>query len=180
MYLYLSILHLTSIKYRTKYLFLKTITFKIILVIASLAGSNYLSSNTVTDTVKPITQQEFETITVEESSAYYEEGVSLNKTGEYLSAEKAFLLAIDLAEEAQDKEILAYSFHHLGNIESWKSRFYQSIFYHKKACDLFLELNNSEYVAISNNKISFAFESLGEYDSTLVYYQNNIKKQRKI
>ncbi len=134
-------------------------------------------SNTVPDTTKLILQQNIETITIEESYAYYEEGVSLNNTGAYLSAENAFLVAIDLAEKSQENEIIAYSFHYLGNIESWKSKFSQSIFYHKKARNLFVELNNPEYVAISNNQISSAFESLGEYDSTLVYYQYNIKNR---
>ena len=159
---------------------MKTIAPRILLILTFFTGFNYLFSSTVSNTTKLVPQQEPEIITNEESYVYYEEGVSLNKIGAYHSAEKAFLRAIDLAEKSQDEEILSYSFHHLGNIESWKSQFSQSIFYHKKAHDLFLELNNLEYVAISNNQISTAFESLGEYDSSLVYYQNNIQNRKNI
>ena len=145
-----------------------------------LSGSNYLFPNTFPETKKTIPQQDLQTKSAEEPTTYYDEGISYYKKFEYLSAEEAFLKAIELAEKSQDKEILSYSFHYLGNIESWKSNFQQSIYYQKKARDLFLELNNSEYVAISHNQLSFVFESLGEYDSTLVYYQNNIQNRKQI
>lgn len=129
--------------------------------------------------MKILSQQQIEDNTYEEAQLYYEEGLNLHNIGDYINAETAFLKAIELAEKSQEKKVLSYSFHYLGNIESWKSNFAQSIFYHKKAQDLFFELNNSAYEAISNNQISFAFESLGEYDSALVYYQNNIQNREK-
>lgn len=137
-------------------------------------------SSTVPETTKTILQQGFKADTIEESQTYYENGISYYNKGTYLSAEKEFLRAIELAGKSKEKEILSYSFHYLGNIESWKSNFSQSISYHKKARELFLKQNNSEYEAISNNQISFAFESLGEYDSTLVYIQNNIQNREQI
>ncbi|RLD75822.1 MAG: hypothetical protein DRJ07_17395, partial [Bacteroidetes bacterium] len=82
---------------------MKTIAFKIILILIFLAGSSYVFSNTVPDATKTIPQQDLDIIPIEESYAYYEEGVSYNKTGAYLSAEKAFLRAIDLAEKSQDE-----------------------------------------------------------------------------
>ncbi|MEN8123419.1 MAG: hypothetical protein ABFS35_23990, partial [Bacteroidota bacterium] len=115
-----------------------------------------------------------------DSITYYEEGISFYKSAEYLSAEKAFLKYIDIKEKTEENDLLAYSFHYLGNIESWKSNFLQSIQYHKKASNIFLKLKNSKYVAISNNQISSAFESLGEYDSCLVYYQFNIQHRNQI
>ena len=111
---------------------------------------------------------------------YYEEGISYYKIGEYLSAEVEFLKTIEFAEKSKKNKLLAYTFHYLGIIENWKSNFSQSIYYHKKARNLFLELKNSKYEAISNNNISFAFESLGEYDSTIVYYQINIQNRELI
>jgi len=145
-----------------------------------LSGSNNVFSSTVFETTKTIFQQEFKTDTIEGSQTYYENGISYYNKGTYLSAEKEFLKAIDLVEKSQENEILSYSFHYLGNIESWKSNFSQSIYYHKKACSIFLKQNNSEYEAISNNQISSAFESLGEYDSTLVYCQINIQNRALI
>jgi signal transduction histidine kinase/DNA-binding response OmpR family regulator len=159
---------------------LKTIAFKIILVLVFLAGSNFVFSKTVPDTAKTITQPKLKINRTEESQSFYEKGMSYHKMHEYLSAEEAFLKAINVAEKSQEKKILSYSFHYLGNIESWKSNFAQSIYYHKKARDLFLELKNSEYEAISNNQISYAYASLGEYDSTLVYYQINIQNRALI
>ena len=137
-------------------------------------------SKTVPDTAKTITQPKLKINRTEESQSFYEKGMSYHKMHEYLSAEEAFLKAINVAEKSQEKKILSYSFHYLGNIESWKSNFAQSIYYHKKARDLFLELKNSEYEAISNNQISYAYASLGEYDSTLVYYQINIQNRALI
>ena len=159
---------------------MKTIVFKIIFVIVILASSNNVFSISVSDTTSTIFQQDLKIDNIEESQIHYEKGMSYYKVGEYLSAEEAFLKVIDIAIKSQEKEILSYSFHYLGNIKSWKSNFSQSIHYHKKSRDLFLELNNSEYVSISNNQISFAFESLGEYDSALVYYQINIQNQKLI
>ena len=159
---------------------MKTTAFKIIFVVVFLAGSNNVFSNADPNTSKKILQQNLKIDNIEESQTYYEKAISYYKLNEYLSAEEAFLKTIDLAEKSKEKEILTYSFHYLGNIESWKSNFSQSIFYHKKARNLFLELDNSEYVALSNNQISFAFESLGEYDSTLVYYQINISNREQI
>ncbi len=127
-----------------------------------------------------LSKQEIQNKAEEEFRSYYREGLELYESHQYIPAETAFLKAIKLAEKSNDKEILAFSFHHLGNIESWKSNFEQSIYYHRKARDLFLQLNNSEYEAISNNQISFAFESLGEYDSSLLYYQINIQNRALI
>ena len=157
----------------------KIIAFKILVIIVFLSVSDNVFSNTVIDTTKITLQQDIKFDSIEESQIFYEKGLSYYKLHKYISAEKAFLKAIEFAEKSYKQEILAKSFHFLGNIESWKSNFLQSIFYQKKARNLFLELGNSEYEAISNNQISFAFESLGEYDSTLVYYQNNIQNREK-
>lgn len=158
---------------------MKITAFKI-LVLALLSCSNNVIPNPVFKNKKTIHQKDLEISNNEESQAYYEKGISYYKMFEYLSAEEAFLKTIEFADKSEEKEILSYTFHFLGNIESWKSNFSQSIHYHKKARDLFLELSNSEYEAVSNNQISFAFESLGEYDSTLVYYQNNIQNKEGI
>jgi len=120
-------------------------------------------------------KQEIQNKSAEEARSYYEEGLELNELQQYISAETAFLKAIKLAENTDEKKILAFSFHHIANIESWKSNFPQSILYHKKARILFYELSNLEYVAISNNYISSGFESLGEYDSCIVYFKKNIQ-----
>ena len=48
-------------------------------------------------TVDILHQQGKEMDKVEESTAFYEEGMSLYKMSEYLSAEKAFLKSIDIA-----------------------------------------------------------------------------------
>lgn len=116
----------------------------------------------------------------DDAQSYYEEGISLHDIGKYLEAETAFLKALELVENTDEKEIRAFCFHYLGNIEGWKSNFSQSIFYHKQAKTLFYELRNSEYQAISNNRISFGFEALAEYDSTLVYYRENIENKNAI
>ena len=112
-----------------------------------------------------------------EAQSYFENGLELHDLGKYLAAEAVFLKAIKLAENTDEKEIRALSLHYLGNIESWKSNFPQSIHYHKNARDLFLELDNLEYVAISNNHISSGFYALGKYDSTIVYFKKNIENQ---
>jgi signal transduction histidine kinase/DNA-binding response OmpR family regulator len=158
---------------------MKTMAFRII-VIVFLSISNNVFSSTVHETQKTILHQGIQNNTYEEAQSYYEKGLTFQNIGEYLPAEEAFLEAVELAEKSQEKEILAYSFHYLGNIESWKSNFSQSIQYNKKARSLFLELDNSEYEAISNNQISIAFGSLGEYDSTLVYFQYNIQNRELI
>jgi signal transduction histidine kinase/DNA-binding response OmpR family regulator len=41
-------------------------------------------------------------------------------------------------------------------------------------------MDNIKHVAISNNDLCFVFESLGEYDSTLLYYKKNIANRDKI
>lgn len=151
-----------------------------VIIFVFLLGSNSVFSITVIETTKTLLQQGFKTDTIEESQTYYENGISYYNKGTYLSAEKEFLKAIDLAEKTQENEILSYAFHYLGNIERWKSNFSQSIHYHKKARELFLKQNNSEYEAISYNQIALAFKSLGEYDSTLVYSQNNIQNRELI
>ncbi|NPD46646.1 ATP-binding protein [Lentimicrobium sp. S6] len=159
---------------------MKTITFKIFFVLAFLAGFNIVFPNTFIDIIKLKPQLKPRNIKSEEMQSFYDGGIYYYNNAEYIYAEQAFLKVINTAEKPQDKKILSYSFHFLGNIESWKSNFSQSIYYHKKAHKLFLELKNSEYVAISNNKISFGFTSLGEYDSTLVYCQSNIKNRKLI
>jgi signal transduction histidine kinase/DNA-binding response OmpR family regulator len=110
----------------------------------------------------------------EKAGINYEEALSWYNAAEFHSAEKAFLEAIAIAENTGETEILAFSLHYLGNIESWKSDFHQSIFYHKKAKTLFSEIDNFEFVAFSNNKIATGFENLGNYDSALAYYKQNI------
>jgi len=137
-------------------------------------------SSSIPETKKTIPQQELKINHTEESQTFYDEGISYYNKTDYLSAEKAFLNAIKLADKSQEQDILSYSFHYLGNIESWKSNFSQSILYHKKARELFRKQSNSEYESLSNNQISFAYSSLGEYDSTLVYYQINIKNRALI
>jgi signal transduction histidine kinase/DNA-binding response OmpR family regulator len=157
----------------------KAIAIKIILVLIFFAGAKNVLSITVSDTIKSTPQQERKINWADDPQAFYDKGMSYHKVHDYLSAEKAFLKVIELAEKSKDKEIRSYSFHYLGNIESWKSNFEQSIYYHKKGHELFIELNNPEYEAISNNQIAFAYSSLGEYDSTLVYYQINIQNQEE-
>lgn len=107
-------------------------------------------SNTIYKIKKTRPQQDLKINQAENSQAYYEKGMSFHKMHEYLSAEEAFLKAILIADKSKEKEILSFSFHYLGNIESWKSNFTQSIFYNKKARNLFQDLKNSEYEAISN------------------------------
>lgn len=154
---------------------MKTFVFKIIFIIVFLSGSNNAFSNTVLDTTTTIPHQDLKLESIKEYKAYYyKKGMSYYKKAEYRSAEKAFYKVIELAEKSPDKEILSYTFHFLGNIESWKSNFSQSIHYHKNARDLFFELNNLKYFAISNNNISSVFYTLGEYDSTIVYFKKNI------
>ena len=158
---------------------MNTIASKI-LIIVFLVFSNNVFSSIVTETENDIPQQNLENDQAVELSNYYKKGLSDYKMAKYLSAEEEFLKAIDIAEKLKEKETKAYAFHYLGSIESWKSNFLQSIYYHKRASKLFHKLNNSEYEAISNNHLSFAFVSLGEYDSTVVYYQNNIKNKEFI
>lgn|GEM_PF-2216938 len=142
---------------------MKTIGYKLIIVIIFLSGFNSLFSNIAPDTIEQLPQKELQNNTNEEVRSYYVEGLVLHNSGQYLPAEKEFLKAVELAENTAEKEILAYSYHYLGNIEGWKSNFKQSILYHKKANVLFVELDHSEYIAISTNQISFGFEALGEY-----------------
>jgi signal transduction histidine kinase/CheY-like chemotaxis protein/AraC-like DNA-binding protein len=137
-------------------------------------------SNTIYKIKKTRPQQDIKVNEAENSQAYYKKGMSFHKMHEYLSAEEAFLKAIEFADKSKENEILSYSFHYLGNIESWKSNFAQSIFYNQKARSLFQDLKNSEYEAISNNQIASAHASLGEYDSSIVYYQINIQKRELI
>ena len=125
-------------------------------------------------------QQQTKNKPYKDAQSFYKKGLALYNLGKYLLAENEFLKAIIIAGNFEGKELIAYSFHYLGNIESWKSNFSQSIHYHKKARNLFFKLNNSEYEAISNNQISFAFDALGEYDSTVVYFKNNIKNKEFI
>ncbi|MCB2220682.1 MAG: response regulator [Bacteroidetes bacterium] len=145
---------------------------KIITWLIFLFVLNGLFSNIEADTLNPGPQ--LVKNNKEESRILYEKALSFYNMAEFLSAEKSFLHSIAVAEKTDEREILAYSFHYLGNIESWKSNFPQSILYHKKASILFDEQENPEYVAISNNKIAIGFENLGKYDSTLVYYKLNI------
>lgn len=155
---------------------MKVIDFKIATLTIILFGFNSFSSIKA-DTLKILPQQDIEINNTEEAQAYYQEGMSLYKMADYLSAEKVFLKSIDFADKTDEKKTLAYSFYFLGNIESWKSNFSQSIHYHKKARDLFKDLDNLEYLAISNNNISSGFYALGKYDSTIVYYKKNIENQ---
>ena len=145
---------------------------KIITLLIFLSVFNGLFSNTLAGENPPKPQQE--TDKEEELRIKYNEALSWYNAAEFLSAEKAFLEAIAIAESTGEKEILAFSLHYLGNIESWKSNFHQSIFYHKKAKILFAEIDNFEFVAISNGKIATGFENPGKYDSTIVYYKLNI------
>ena len=131
----------------------------------------------ITEYSETISKQKIQNKTTQEARSYYEEGLELNELHQLIPAETTFLKVIKLLENSDENEILAFSYHHLGNIESWKSNFPQSILHHKKASSLFKELNNLEYVAISNNYIASAFESLGEYDSTIAYYRKNIENR---
>ena len=146
---------------------MKTRDLKII-VILILLGLTGLFSNISAGTIDSSPQQE--KYKQEELQVLYEEGLSWYNMAEFLSAEEVFLKSSALAEKTNEKEILAFSLHYLGNIESWKSEYHQSIYYNHKAKTLFSELGNSEYIAISNNHIAARFAALGEYDSTLVYF----------
>jgi signal transduction histidine kinase/DNA-binding response OmpR family regulator len=149
---------------------LKKRTYIITLLVYLSSFNGFSSINS--DTLNILPQQE-----TENARACYIKGIALYKKAYYLSAETAFLKSIDLANKTDEKETLAYSFHFLGNIESWKSNFAQSIYYYKNAQNLFLELNNLKYVAISNNNISSGYYALGEYDSTIVYFKKNIENK---
>lgn len=69
---------------------------------------------------------------INEAISYYNEGLELYEFHELILAEVEFLKVIELAENSEEKEMLAFSFHYLGNIEGWKSNFTQSIHYFKK------------------------------------------------
>ena len=145
---------------------------KIITLLIFLSVFNGLFSNTLAGENPPKPPQESHK--EETPQIQYNEALLWYKMSEFHSAENAFLEAIAIAENTGDKEILAFSLHYLGNIESWKSDFHQSIFYHNKAKALFSEIDNFEFVTISNNKIATGFENLGKYDSTIFYYKLNI------
>ena len=159
---------------------MKTTAFKIIFALALFAGINGVFPNNVPDTILSAPLPDHKINKAKDLQSYYDKGISFHKMHEYLLAEEAFIKVIELAEKSKEKEILYNSFHYLGNIESWKSDFSQSIYYHRKARDLFIVLSNPEYVAISNNQISFGYASLGEYDSALVFYQMNIQNRALI
>ena len=93
---------------------MKTLAFKILVIFFS-AGFNHVFSSPIPETKRTIPQQDLKINRVEDPQAYYEKGMSYYKMGEYLSAEEAFLKATELAEKSQEKEILSYSFHFLGN-----------------------------------------------------------------
>lgn len=156
----------------------------ILLLILILFSNGIISSSIKANGLNykkdPGNSVEFPNSSNEQAQFYYKEGVSLHDSGEYLSAETLFLKAIELSESPGDNEIIAFSLHYLGNIESWKSNFSRSITYHKEAIALFEELSNSEYTAISNNRIASGFTSLAEYDSTLVYFLKNIENKNAI
>jgi signal transduction histidine kinase/DNA-binding response OmpR family regulator len=133
---------------------------------------NGLFSNTTVGDTEPTSQAEKSN--KDEVRIIYEEALTGYKLADFPSAEQSFLKAISITENTGEKEILAFSLHYLGNIESWKSNFHQSISYHKKAKSLFSEINNFEFVAFSNKQIAKGFENLGNYDSTLAYYKQNI------
>ena len=165
---------------------MKTIGFKIIAFLiffffgdinSSILGNDKIPADS---SMTALSQQEIQDNKSELARSFYEEGLELNELHQLILAETAFLKVIKLAENTDEKEILAFSFHHLANIESWKSNFPQSISYHKKARALFNELGVLEYVAISNNSISSGFEALGEYDSTIAYFKKNINNQAAV
>jgi len=139
---------------------LKIITWLIFLFVL-----NGLFSNPSPVELRPPPQQE------EEIRTQYNEALSMYKMAEFLSAQQSFLDAVTLAEKTDEKEVLAFSLHYLGNIESWKSNFPQSILYHKKASVLFDEQENPEYVAISNNKIASGYEALSQKDYIFFIYK---------
>jgi signal transduction histidine kinase/AraC-like DNA-binding protein len=117
---------------------------------------------------------------IDEAKVNYEKALTLHNAGKYILAESAFLEASEEAEKVNEIKLLAYSYHYLGRIENWKSNYSKSIYYHKKAHKLFKELKNSKYRAISNNQISFAFESLAQYDSAAIYYKRNIEQRENV
>jgi signal transduction histidine kinase/DNA-binding response OmpR family regulator len=168
---------------------LKTISFIIISLLILLLTGNSFPSITANNldweyqellpysSMEILTQQDIQYNKWEDTQSYYEKGLALYKSDKYFQAEKVFLKVVKYAENTDEKEIRALSLLFLGNIESWKSNFPQSILYHKKARASFYDLNNLEYLAISNINISSRFKALAEYDSAIVYLKKNIETQ---
>ena len=155
---------------------MKILDFKI--AILTFFSFGFMSHyNVMADKGKLLTELDIEINKAEEAQTYYKEGMSFYKMADYFAAEKAFQKAIELANKTDEKEIIAFSFYFLGNIEGWKSNFPQSIHYHQNAGELYRKLDNLEYVAISNNNISAGFYALAEYDSSIVYYKKNIENK---
>ncbi len=128
----------------------------------------------------PIYIWNINTPSIQQVINFYNEAIELHDAGNYKQAEKTFLKTLELAEKQNQKEILASSFHYLGRIEEWKSNYYESIAYQRRALELFNELSNVEYIAHTNNYIARVYQSIGVYDSSLVYYKKNIRNKDNI
>ena len=151
--------------------------------LSSITAQNFNRGNTELlqdSSIEILSEQELQSKVHKQAQLHYDKGTAYHELAMYIAAETEYLKAIEFAEKTNDKEICAYSYHYLGRIQAWKSNLSQSIHYHKKARNLFIKLNNSKFEAISNNHIAFAFESLAQYDSAVVYYQNNIKNKEFI
>lgn len=112
--------------------------------------------------------------------AHYMKGVVLMNMEKYISAREELLKSVDLAKRAGDKKELAFSYENLGKISNWYADYYKSIEYQKKARKLYIELKYIGFPAGSNNLIASQFVALGQYDSAVVYYSDNIRNQPSI
>jgi CHAT domain-containing protein/Tfp pilus assembly protein PilF len=112
---------------------------------------------------------------VEEIKAFANLAILKDQYGEVESARDDFIKSIKMAEEIENKELLAFLYSELGVSFTYTNNLIEARENYKKSLSLYEQMRNDERLSYLSSNIGSLFLQISNYKSALEYYSKGLK-----
>jgi CHAT domain-containing protein/tetratricopeptide (TPR) repeat protein len=124
--------------------------------------------------------EEKELVGVELGRALLTQGQQLISQGNYKQAIEIYKLALEIAEQLNDKDISATAISGIGNVHRLQGNYSQALEQYQKSLKISEETNNKIGIANALNNIAIIHSSRGDYIEALEQFQKSLKIREEI
>ena len=103
----------------------------------------------------------------------------LKLTGNWENAETFFLECIDLSKEAADKQLLAQSYMHYGELMYAKGEYEHALRYYEKSDVIFKQISDKAGEGNATGNMGITYNELGEYKKALAMLEKKVRLSRQ-
>src|SRR5215468_5822443 len=124
--------------------------------------------------------EEKELVGVELGRALLTQGQQLISQGDYKRAIEIYKLALEIAEQLNDKDITAVAIRGIGNVHRLQGNYSQALEQYQKSLKISEEISNKVGTAYALNNIAIIHKLRGDYIEALEQYQKSLKIREEI